>query len=369
MRILVTGASGFLGKSLIRRWAQVFSQNMPNTQNTQNIQNIQNTCIAAVRRGKLASLRASGALQGIDDGDLAHVQWSDTWDQEQYDAVIHCAGGGRAVTYADFVKNNVETTQQALACLSQDQHQPRYFVLVSSLTARGPGSAADTDQETAPLTGYGKSKKQAEECVWKFVEEKQQNIYAASVRPPAIYGIGDDRMLGLFRTAKYGFMPYVHSDGKISMIHVDDCADAIWTTLQYLQTHPAGNRHIFYTEDGQEYRPRDMANILAHAINYQSQAEIEPKHTAPKHVEKLKKIRLLKMPTPILHVAGHVSESIARITQKAAFLTTDKVQDLSQKEWLCSAKTLHTSSGWTPQHTFAQTAGEMASWYRAQGLL
>src|SRR5258705_147816 len=77
------------------------------------------------------------------------------------------------------------------------------FVHVSSLDAQGPspdGTPHGPGSTPAPVTHYGKSKLEAEAIVLRRAPELPVTI----VRPPAVYGPGDTRMLTVFRAIAGG---------------------------------------------------------------------------------------------------------------------------------------------------------------------
>src|SRR5690606_11054623 len=144
-RVLVTGATGFLGGALLR-----------------GLQTAGYRVRALVRRtSDTQTLDAMGVERVVGDfGD------PDSLDAaiDNVDAVIHAAGGGRAVEQADFNRNNLDTTVALLDAVLRRDTPIERFVFVSSQTAQGPSSQARPvdNPSPAPVSRYGRAKRAAE---------------------------------------------------------------------------------------------------------------------------------------------------------------------------------------------------------------
>ena len=121
-------------------------------------------------------------------------------------AVIHIAGVVSAPDRAGFDAGNVAGTAAMLAA-ARDAGVAR-FVHVSSLAAREP-----------QLSMYGASKAKAEALV------ADSALDWVIVRPPGVYGPDDREMLDIYKLAMRGL--YVAPPGRMSLIHVDDLAQAL----------------------------------------------------------------------------------------------------------------------------------------------
>lgn len=310
MRILVTGATGFVGGALARRLIDEGDQ------------------VRALVRKATDDARvpagveiAVGALhpETPDDSLVAALGG--------VDCVVHAAGGGRARAPSDFYVNNTATTQALLDACGAAGSVAR-FVLVSSVAAK------------ARVTHYGKSKALAEQAVLQRTDLK-----TAVVRPPAVYGPGDDRMLPLFEAAARGIIPRTSALGtRMSFVHVDDCASA----LACVTRAGAGT---YECDDGP---PRDWA-ALAAALG---QALDRPKPP-----------RLIGLPRPLLLSAAILSEAYGRASGRAVVFTRDKVAELTQTEPATDSARLRGELGWSHTVAFVDGARDTARWYRQQGRL
>lgn len=304
MIIALTGATGFVGRSL-------------------------SAALRAEGHRVRAIVRRDVALDGVEIARAA-LQKGEALTRavDGAEVIVHCAGGGRAVTRDDFLANNLATTEALLDARDAAAHKPRRFVLISSVAAGGPEGnrpEAVAAPECTARSRYGESKWLAERACHAHGSE----LEAVVLRVPAVYGPGDDRMAGLVRAALRGLVPMPLPDQPLSMIDVDDCARAVAA----LAVAPEAARQTYWVEDGQRYTPRGMAEAIA------AQAG--------------RRVRVFAAPSPLLGLVARASEWNARRTQTPAFLTRDKLRDALSPHWLCSAETLRRDTGFVPRHTFA----------------
>lgn len=199
MRVLVTGAEGFVGAHLCPRLASAG---------------------CGVR-----------ALSRRDHGDLARdVRWSALL--EGVDAVVHLANvAHRAADAATLEAVNVRATG-CLARAAQDAGVTR-FVYLSSAKVYGEDSGAAAYAESSPLAPrdtYGRSKLAAEQAL--------HAAYAGPgcvvLRPPLVYGPGvKANFLALLRAVERGVpLPLASIRNRRSLLYVGNLADAILACLQ-----------------------------------------------------------------------------------------------------------------------------------------
>lgn len=233
MTIAVTGATGFVGQTLLDE---------------------------AGRRGI-----AVKALARRDQVARAGVEWlrGDLADREALAALV---SGARAVVHVAGVVNtpdpmgfhlgNVAGTE-ALIAQAQTAGVKR-FVFVSSLAAREP-----------ELSAYGRSKRHAEEAV------QASALDWTIVRPPGIYGPRDREVLELFRPARWGVVP-MPPPGRASIVHVDDLARLL---LALLPGGEAVSGRIFEPDDGREegWSHRELARAIGAAVGRRVWAPHVPK--------------------------------------------------------------------------------------------
>lgn len=222
--IAVTGATGFVGQSLLDEAA------------------LQGIEVRALTR------REQNPREGVEwvRGDLSD-QAALTRLVKGADAVIHIAGVVNAPDRAGFEVGNVAGTLNVVeAALTAEM--PR-MVHVSSLTAREP-----------QLSTYGASKRRGEKIV------AASGLDWTIVRPPAVYGPRDTEIFELFRAAKWGVVP-MPREGRSSMIHATDLARLL---LALVPSDEDVTSRVFEPEDSSEdgWLHRDLALAIGEAVGH-----------------------------------------------------------------------------------------------------
>lgn len=241
------------------------------------------------------------------------------------EAVIHVAGVVNAHDPAGFEHGNVAGTMAVIEAAVR-AGVPR-LVFVSSLSAREPA-----------LSAYGASKHRAEKLV------RASGIDWTIVRPPAIYGPRDREMLDLFRSAKWGVVP-VPSDGRASMIHVEDLARLLLALLP-------GGEHVshraFEPDDGRRggWSHREMALAIGSAVG-----------TRP---------MILGLSPKAMLRAARVDTMLRRTRAK---LTVDRARYFAHPDWVVSHGAQVPHAVWRPEIETRDGLKATAAWYREQGWL
>jgi len=167
-RVLVTGASGFLGRAVVEASARA------------------GLAVTATLR---ASMSAQPAINGVDYVDVGDIHADTDWTSalQDVDVVIHTAGVLQGVNAETLTRVNVEGTDcLARHCVTRGV---RRFVFVSSLGvhgSRGSNRAIRADDPLLPYDAYTQSKAEAEARIRSvFLGASTDWVI---VRPPLIYG-------------------------------------------------------------------------------------------------------------------------------------------------------------------------------------
>ncbi|HZO12983.1 MAG TPA: NAD(P)-dependent oxidoreductase [Polyangiaceae bacterium] len=327
MRVLITGASGFLGshvaEELVRDGAQV-------------------RCLVR-HTSKVDFLQTLPAVELC----YGAVEQRETLDDavRGCDAVVHAAGLVKAKNADEFFDINVRGTEHLLDAVRQHAAPGfKRFVLVSSLAAVGPsydGKPVDPEA-TSPVTHYGRSKRQAEDAV-----RAARDVPSVILRPPMIYGPRDNESFAFFKTVSRGMLPKL-GDGTntMSVIYASDAARACIRAIS--ADVPPGS--AYFIDDGRIYVWRDMLDDLERALGK-------------------KAIVRFGVPFPMLRLAATASEAMGKLTGKAVMLTRDKVNELSAPHWVCDSRDAQAALRWQPEIDWAEGTRRAAAWYRAEGWL
>lgn len=219
--LAITGATGFVGKTVIRIALE------------------QGFVIRALTRRpqppRAGIVWVEGALD--DDQALADLMRGSN-------AVIHIAGVVSAPDRAGFAAGNIDGTAAVTA--AAEAAGVYRLIHVSSLSAREPA-----------LSIYGWSKAGAEAAV---IASK---LEWTMVRPPAIYGPEDTDILDMFRMARHGLV-LLPPPGRFSLIEVSDLARLLLALVPDRSTIS----QIYEADDGAEngWSHRSFAQALGVAM-------------------------------------------------------------------------------------------------------
>lgn len=251
MRILVTGANGFLGKSLMHKLRE----------------NSNNDVIGTVRAA-LPSAKHSD--QYFVSGDInRNTSWQTAL--ENIDVVIHTAG--RAHILKNTSKNplsifrevNVDGTIQ-LATQAAKMGVKR-FIFISSIGVNGAStnnSQPFTENSfPSPHADYAISKYEAEQELVKLSNTTKMEL--TIIRPPLIYGPdapGNFRVLLKILYKKIP-LPLANIKNKRSFIYLGNLVDFINVCIQ----HPNAANQTFLISDDHDISTPHLIKILAKGMN------------------------------------------------------------------------------------------------------
>lgn len=243
MTVLVTGASGFIGKRLCKRLDQ---KNIP---------------VRAVLRNEDDKFKEV-VLCDFEKEDLANEAY------HGIETIFHLAGCTHDVdnqsTFEVYKKINTEaTTKLAHAAV---ENRVSSFVFVSSVKAGGSpvtGQVLDETDQQEPEGLYGKTKREAELNLLNI--GAQSNMHISIIRPTLVYGPGlKGNLLQMYKAVEKGwFPPLPFVNNARSLIHVDDLIEALllvaWDTR--------ARNQIFIATDGQSYSSREIYEAMCHALD------------------------------------------------------------------------------------------------------
>jgi nucleoside-diphosphate-sugar epimerase len=311
MKVLVTGASGFVGQSLIEALKQ------------------QEVNIVSVGR----QLRISDIDMYIPVPDFSAYG---VWQAPLVgcDVVIHLAA--RVHVMHDLAENPLEeflavnlhgTVSLATAAAKAGVKR---FVYVSSIKVNGEFTKNEKFSETDipnPQDPYAISKWQAEQALRKI--EKETGMEVVVLRPPLIYGAGvKANFASLLKLVYKGLpLPLANINNKRSLIYLGNLVDAIITCAK----HPKAAGQTYLVSDGEDTSIAQLVKQIAISLN------------RPRYV----------FPFPV---------SIMRIFAKLMGKTAS-VNRLTQSLVIDSSK-IRKELNWQPPFSMTQGLKITADWYR-----
>jgi nucleoside-diphosphate-sugar epimerase len=288
--VAVTGATGFIGHTLVTRLC-----------------NDGWRVRALTRQDKNSDTNIRWISGGLDDRDALHELIKDA------DAVIHCAGQVRGSSAEEFNRTNADGTENLIRVCVQHNPQTR-FLLVSSLAAR-----------ESQLSWYANSKYLGEQAVINNSGSMSCTIF----RPTAVYGPGDEELSPLFKTARLGVLPAAgSSSGRFGLIHVDDLVSAIMAWLLVTDRSIQG---LFELDDGclDGYDYSQLAATVSQVW----------KHP----------VFVLPIPNILIQGFARINLYLARLFHYSPMLTPGKIRELQHPDWVCDNSPLSQAIGWKPE--------------------
>ena len=327
MKVLVTGASGFLGSHVAEQLVHQGHDVRAMVRKTSDTKFLRTLSKVTLCDGAVEDRDACfAACKGVE-------------------AIIHTAGLVKARATAEFHLTNVVGTQNMLDAALAESSAIKRFVLVSSLAARAPspdGRPLPHDAEPRPVTAYGRSKLEAE----RIALRAKDNLHVTVVRPTGIYGPRDREMMQLFQYAAMRVLPFIgEPQGKLTLIHGEDCARAIVLCLK--ADIPSGKAYDL--DDGAVYTRAELAEGLEEAM--QKKAWLS-----------------FPIPNPVVYTVGFLSETYGRIANKAVMLKREKVSELLQ-QWVGDSQPARKDLGFEPLLLWREGAKATARWYKENGWL
>jgi len=314
MPLLVTGATGFVGRFLSRR---LLSEGL------------------SVRGTLLASESPSSLIAGVEPVIVEPLDGSTPWSHALtgINTVIHLAArvhimdDPSADPLAEFQKVNTEGTSQ-LAYEAAKAGVKR-LVFVSSIKVNGEESPLPYIESSPaqPTDPYGISKWEAEQTLRHI--EAETGLEVVIVRPTLVYGPGvKANFLNMMKIISRGIpLPLASITNGRSLVYVGNLVDALATCAM----HPAAAGQTYLISDGEDVSTPELIRRTASALGV-------PAHLFP-------------VPQSLMCLAGKLTGRNAVINRLMGSLIVDSSNIRRELEW-------------SPPFTMEQGLRETAEWYR-----
>ena len=329
MKILITGASGFIGSFIVEE---------------------------ALNRGfeTWAAVRKSSSREWLQDERIHFIELNlsskeqlvEQLQGKDFDYVVHAAGVTKCLNKADFHRINTEGTKNLADALLETGMPLKRFVFVSSLSIFGaireqqPYEAIRESDTPQPNTAYGKSKLEAEKYL------TTTTLPYIILRPTGVYGPREKDYFIMAKSIKQ------HSDfavgykrQDITFVYVSDVVQAVFLALE-----KGDNGRKYFLSDGEVYQSTTFSDLIHEELGRPWWIRI----TAPVWV---------------LRIVTFFGEYVGRMTGKVTALNNDKYNILKQRNWRCDIQPAIEELGYQPKVKLEEGVRRSIKWYKEHGWL
>lgn len=319
-RILLTGATGFVGSHLVETIGA-----------------------GAALRALVRPTSATGHLlrHGVETtpGDL-NDRAGLARAVEGVDVVVHMAALTHAGSEAEYARVNVEGTRALVEAVLEARPRPRRLVYLSSQAATGPsldGRPVGRHETPRPLTAYGRSKL-AGEAVCR--EAEREGIEVVVLRAAAVYGPRDRDLFHFFRLASWGVLPVPTGPARpLQLVYAPDLARALVRAIE-----ASGASGVYHVAEPRAYPWVEVTRRVAEAIGGRA--------------------RVVNVPASAIRAAAAMSETFGRLGGGVGIFNRDKARELLAPGWLCETDAAREELGFEAPTPLAAGLAATARWYR-----
>ena len=326
MKILITGASGFIGSFIVE---EALRQGFDTW--------------AAVRKSSSKAYLQDERINFIELNLSSKEQLVSQLRDQTFDYVVHAAGVTKCLNKADFRRINTEGTKNLVDALLEVGMPLKRFVFISSLSIFGAikeQQPYDEIRETdtpQPNTAYGKSKLEAEQ----YLATLGARLPYIILRPTGVYGPREkDYFIMAKSIQQHSDFAVGYKRQDITFVYVQDVVQAVFLALTRGE-----NGRKFFLSDGQVYQSTTFSDLIHEELGRPWWIRI----TAPVWV---------------LRVITFFGEYVGRLTGKVTALNNDKFNILKQRNWRCDIQPAIDELGFQPHYDLKQGVKETIKWYK-----
>jgi len=323
-KILITGASGFVGSFLVEEALKRGLEVYAGVRKTSSRKYLQDATIKFL---------------ALDFNDLEQV--SQQLKSIQFDYVIHNAGVVKVNKKEEFFKYNTKLTTDFATVLIELQPDLKKFTYISSAAAYGPADKlskgyVEESDTPSPIDTYGESKLSAERWL-----KNQTNFPYLIFRPTGVYGPRETEIFTFFKAFNQGLEGHIgRTPQKMAFIYVKDLAKVVIDG-----TLSTKSQKSYFVSDGNAYPTQDLGKYAA------------------KYLEKKPLIKI-NIPIGVVSVIANIGEGIGYLTGKMPVLNKEKVKILKSKNWQVDIVPLQNDFNFAPAYDLETGLLETIQWYK-----
>lgn len=326
MKILITGASGFIGSFIVEEALKKGFDTW-----------------AAVRKSSSKEYLKDERINFIELNLSSKAQLIEQLRDHDFDYVVHAAGVTKCLNKQDFHRINTEGTKNLVEALLEVKMPLKRFVFVSSLSVFGaikeklPYDEIREDDTPQPNTEYGRSKLATEQ----YLDSLGTRLPYIILRPTGVYGPREKDYFMMAKSIKQHIdfaVGFQRQD--ITFVYVTDVVQAIFLALEKGET---GRK--YFLSDGEVYQSTTFSDLIHEELGRPWWLRI----TAP---------------TWVLRIITFFGEYVGRITGKVTALNNDKYNILKQRNWRCDITPARKELGFEPQVKLKEGVKRTIKWYQ-----
>lgn len=332
MKILITGASGFIGGYIVD---EALSKGLE--------------VYAAIRKTSSRKYLQDERIKFIEvdfsnEETLTQQLIEFRRDHGNLNYVVHNAGVTKTTNTADFETVNFGYTKNFISALNQSGHKLDKFVFMSTLAASGPGpedgSPMMSSHTPMPIDAYGTSKFKAEE----FIKDSK-NLPYIILRPTGVFGPRDADMFSFFELINKKLELYIGVNKQfLSLIYVKDMARAV---ISSCLSNLSGN--TYFISDGNKYDNVIFSNVIKKSLG--------------------KRTIVIKLPLFLVYIVAFFAQQVGKVTGKPSPLNLEKVKILKATNWFCDASPFERDMNFKAEYSLEGAIDETIQWYKKENWL
>ena len=331
MKILITGASGFIGSFIVE---EALNRGFETW--------------AAVRRSSSLDFLHDERIHLIELNLSSKEQLVEQLQGKAFDYVVHAAGVTKCLNKADFRRINTEGTKNLVEALLEVKMPLKRLVYLSSLSVFGaikekmPYDEIREDDTPQPNTEYGRSKLAAEQ----YLASLDSRLPYVILRPTGVYGPREKDYFMMAKSIKQHIdfaVGFQRQD--ITFVYVTDVVQAVFLALENGKT---GRK--YFLSDGEVYQSTTFSDLIHKELGCPWWLRI----TAP---------------TWVLRILTFFGEYAGRVSGKVTVLNKDKYNILKQRNWRCDITPARKELGYEPKVKLKEGVRTTITWYKENGWL
>ena len=329
MKILITGASGFIGSFIVEEALKRGFETWAAVRKSSSREWLKDERIHFIELNLSSKAQLVEQLRGMD-----------------FDYVVHAAGVTKCLNKADFHRINTEGTKNLAEALLEVKMPLKRFVFVSSLSIFGAIKEQEPYEEISesdtpqPNTEYGRSKLEAEQFL------ATTTLPYIILRPTGVYGPREKDYFIMAKSIKgHSDFAVGYKRQDITFVYVKDVVQAVFLALD-----KGENGRQYFLSDGEVYQSTTFSDLIHEELGRPWWIRI----TAPVWV---------------LRIVTFFGEYIGRMTGKVTALNNDKYNILKQRNWRCDIQPAIDELGYQPTVKLEQGVKETIQWYKEHGWL